>query len=436
MRLTIHRGTHEIGGNCVELCTDTTRLVIDVGMPLVNADRNPFDAKAMRRKSKEELIADGTLPKVPGLFDDRPAPNGILLSHAHADHTGLLEYTSPEIPVYLSQGTSKMMLAGSIFAGQPGIDRKRSVVFEPETPFEVGDFRITAYPVDHSAFDSMAFIIEADGKRLLYSGDLRLHGRKPGMAKRLIQAATRERIDVMLMEGTHFTAGRERGVTERELEEQIISHITEAPGIVLAAFSPMHVDRLVTFYRAAKRTGRIFVVDPYAAFVMHLVSGQAKLPRPGEAADIRVYYNSYFEESHERRGLKKIHRMFDAGRITLDDILGDPHRYLMVFRPSMLSRDFDGQLPHKARCLYSYWTGYLGRPELVDLREKLAAANGYLVEAHTSGHIFADDIVQFVRAINPRSVVPIHTFEPERFVDVFPRVRQLKDQELFKLEIV
>jgi ribonuclease J len=434
MRLTIHRGTHEIGGNCVELCTDNTRLVIDVGMPLVDADRNPFDGKAMRRKSKEQLIADGTLPKVPGLFDDRPAPGGILLSHAHADHTGLLEYTNPEIPVYLSQGTSKMMLAGSIFAGQPSVDRKRSVVFEPEQPFQVGDFRIAAYPVDHSAFDSMAFVVEADGKRLLYSGDLRLHGRKPGMAKRLIEAATRAPIDVLLLEGTHFTAGRERGVTERELEEQIVNHVTEAADIVLAAFSPMHVDRLVTFYRAAKRTGRTFIVDPYAAFVMHLVSGQAKIPRPSEAADIRVYFNKYFEESHEWRRLKKIHGMFQADQITLDQILDEPKRYLMVFRPSMVSRDFEGHLPRNARCLYSYWKGYLGRPDWKDLRESLASADGDFAEAHTSGHIFADDIIQFVRAINPRMVVPIHTFESERFYAFFEGVQLVTDGVMIEIE--
>jgi ribonuclease J len=228
MQLTIHRGTHEIGGNCVELCTNSTRIVIDVGMPLVNAAREPFDAAAMRRKTAKELLADGTLPNVSGLFGEGTPPDAILLSHAHADHTGLLEYTQSEIPVYLSQGTSKMMLAGSIFAGQPGMDRKRSIIFQPEKPFEVGDFRITAYPVDHSAFDSTAFLIEAEGKRLLYSGDLRLHGRKPGMAKRLIQEVSKAPIDVLLMEGTHFTAGRERGVTEQELEEQVVGHIKDS----------------------------------------------------------------------------------------------------------------------------------------------------------------------------------------------------------------
>ena len=74
----------------------------------------------------------------------------------------------------------------------------------------------------------MAFLIEADGKTLLYSGDLRLHGRKPGMARRLIEAVSRRHVDVLLMEGTHMGSGRERGVTEHELEEQVLGQSRKA----------------------------------------------------------------------------------------------------------------------------------------------------------------------------------------------------------------
>ena len=34
MTLTIHRGTHEIGGSCVEMRTDKAKILIDLGIPL------------------------------------------------------------------------------------------------------------------------------------------------------------------------------------------------------------------------------------------------------------------------------------------------------------------------------------------------------------------------------------------------------------------
>lgn len=116
MKLTVHRGTKEIGGSCVELATATTRLVLDAGLPLVDENREPFDSLKALRSTRDELIADGTIPPMPGLFStDAAPPDAILLTHAHLDHSGLIHLSRPEIPVYATRGTSKMMLAGAVF---------------------------------------------------------------------------------------------------------------------------------------------------------------------------------------------------------------------------------------------------------------------------------------------------------------------------------
>ena len=81
MIVTVHRGTREIGGNCIEVASPSTRLILDVGLPLVNDQREPFDSLKALRSTREQLIAIGTIKPVPGLFtDDAPAPNAILLS--------------------------------------------------------------------------------------------------------------------------------------------------------------------------------------------------------------------------------------------------------------------------------------------------------------------------------------------------------------------
>ena len=45
-------------------------------------------------------------------------------------------------------------------------------------PFEVGDFLIKPYLMDHSAFDAATFEISTEDKTIIYSGDFRGHGRK------------------------------------------------------------------------------------------------------------------------------------------------------------------------------------------------------------------------------------------------------------------
>jgi ribonuclease J len=433
MKLTVHRGTKEIGGNCVEIATDLARIILDVGMPLFDADGERFDEKVIRGKSVPELLEAKILPNVPGLFTEGPAPDAILLSHAHMDHTGFLRFTRPEIPVYATKGTSKMMLAGRLFARQVELPKKRFKELRAGKPRDVAGFRVTAFAVDHSVYGSVAFLIEAEGKTVLYSGDLRLHGRKPGMARDLTAALKDKTVDVLLMEGTHLGQERVPGVTEYELEEEIVNHIRPASGLVLASFSPQHIDRLVAFIRAGIRTDRTFVVDVYTAFVMHLIGNDVPIPPPKATEGIRVFYPAYFESSFKVKRLESVRKLFLADRIELSEILANPRQYLMIFRPSMLDSDFSGELPAGTRCLFSRWEGYLDQPEWQKTREKIEAAGGELMLVHTSGHIFVKDIDGFVRNVKPETLVPIHTFGAEKFGAMHEGVIVLKDGEPFQV---
>lgn len=430
MRLIIHRGTHEIGGNCLEIASNSGRIILDVGLPLFNEDREPHDTGALRRQSSEELRQAGVLPSVPGLFDDGPTVDAILLSHAHEDHTGLIQHSKPDIPIYASVGTSKMMLAGAKFAGQPALPRERHRELTSEQPVTIGEFTVTPYSVDHSIYGSQAFLIEAEGKTVLYSGDLRLHGRKPGMHRTLIEAVKGRSIDVLLMEGTHINHPDHRGPNEYDLEDQIADHIRSATGLVLASFSPQHVDRLVGFLRATKKTGRTFVADAYTAFVMHLIASETPVPRPESTGWVKVFFPKFFEEIYRRKKLEGFFSLM-APAMGMEEIRKNPSRCVMIFRPSMLESDFGGILPVGTRCLYSRWTGYLDRPDWQPVRAALAEAAGDLIEVHTSGHIYYEDIRELVTRLNAKLVIPIHTFEPERFTPLHGAVRLLRDGEAY-----
>jgi ribonuclease J len=250
------------------------------------------------------------------------------------------------------------------------------------------------------------------------------------MIKSLIADVGPLNIDVLVMEGTHFGNTGRTKKSEYDLEFELAELTKSAPGLVLGAFSPIDVDRLVSYLKAAIRSDRTFVIDAYAAYVMHLVASEIGIPHPAEADGLRIYFNAAFR----RRGIKQLQDLFSGNQIELSEILAKPKRYLMAFRPSMVDLDFDKELPAGSRCLYSYWKGYLDRDDWVRLQDHLRNIGGDFIPAHTSGHIFIEDLVRFVNSINPEVVVPIHTFEPDAYAEHFPNVRVLEDGEVFSIE--
>src|SRR5690349_5467554 len=64
--VTIHRGSNEIGGNCVEIVTAKSRLILDVGMPL--SEMMDSGGSRRRKPDRDDLIRRGVILPVPGLF--------------------------------------------------------------------------------------------------------------------------------------------------------------------------------------------------------------------------------------------------------------------------------------------------------------------------------------------------------------------------------
>jgi ribonuclease J len=154
MKICIHRGANQIGGSCVEVECRNSRIVLDVGLPLnvVSPD-------------------DVELPDVPGFTSPDPSLLGVIISHPHLDHYGLVSRINKTIPIFLGEAAQRILEVASLFTGNKVqfsnvmhlIDRKQ---------IDLGPFRITPFLMDHSAFDSYAVLVEADNKKLLYTGDL------------------------------------------------------------------------------------------------------------------------------------------------------------------------------------------------------------------------------------------------------------------------
>jgi Predicted hydrolase of the metallo-beta-lactamase superfamily len=83
-----------------------------------------------------------------------------------------------------------------------------------------------------------------------------------------------------------------------------------------------------------------------------------------------------------------------------------------------------------AKAIYSMWHGYLER---TDLAQFLKSHDIELIEIHTSGHAYVEDLKKLADAMNPHCLIPIHTFYPDQYGDIYKKIVQLNDGQTYCL---
>lgn len=406
MRIRIHRGTREIGGTCIELESEGSRILLDLGLPLNAAD-----------------LASTPLPDIDGLIRGGANLRAIVLSHGHRDHWGLVPKASRDIPLVMGEATERILRAAADFVPD-AIALNASQYLAHGKRIEIGPFSIIPRLVDHSGFDAYAMEIEAGGRRLFYSGDLRAHGRKAKLFEALIHDPPRN-IDIMLMEGSSLGRLDEEGTfpTEQALEEIFVERFRDTRGMALVACSAQNIDRVVTVYRAGMRTGRTLIVDAYAAEVLK-ATGHDSIPRPVAGwSNLAVFIPQRQRVQLKAKGIASLVDGYRAFRLWPEQLAEHASRSVMLFRGWMM-RDLEaaGALSG-ARLFWSQWDGYLGVGTAGGALKSDCETRGIPFEViHTSGHASPGDLKRLAAAVAPRRLIPIHTFERDRFPMLFANV--------------
>jgi ribonuclease J len=409
VKFTIHRGTKEIGGSCVQITAESRSILLDAGLPL------------------GESLSDVDLKEID--FSD------VFISHPHQDHFGLIENLAADKTVYIGETARQFIAATRVFLEKPPLTNTFSSLLNRTWVELEPNFRVMPYLMDHSCVDAFGFLVEADGKRLYYSGDFRAHGRRKKAFDWFLSDPPRD-IDVLLMEGTMM--GRENVAfadeddVEQGMFEVLRTHNDRACFLIC---SGQHIDRFCAAYRAAIRAGRIFVIDMYTAYILRTVASRfSSLPDINTVRNIKVLTKGVTAGGHyasitENRNffgpfVQDIFRNDTV--ITIDEITAQPSRYLLKIS---YFNDLLQRLDH-CSVIYSMWQGYLEEPRYRDLKQHPKVT---FHEIHTSGHAVREDLQRFAAALKPKRLIPIHTEKANAYGMLFGNVTVLRDGETLEI---
>ena len=426
---------------------------------------------------RDELIPDtaesrhiklGALPN--GKID------GVFISHAHADHIGCLGFLREEIPIYTGLTTAIIMKAiqdmskmsdpgqeicytksrelknGALKAvsGQCRQQRPFRVLDRSEIPDEakkywqahyaktgspyseqlcplaghdmkMGALPVRYWPVDHSVPGAGALAIQTSSGWVVYSGDLRLHGKQGPLTERFFEEAAQLKPFAMITEGTHPTTDKTIR-TEQEVKESILRVATGDKSkrrLIIADFGGRNIERLEIVAAAARASGRKLVVTAKDAFlVKHLIGA-------GTYSSLKDSFLVYQPKKAKAESLWEAEAVCEFGAVHSEEIRKKPGDYILCFSYYDFSNLPDIQ-PYGAIYIYSSSEPFNEEAQ-IDFERLKAWVQKYKMEwaggsdwgeegeFHASGHIDGFGLKKMIDTIRPQILLPIHTETPEFF---------------------
>ena len=392
MKAKIYRGTKEIGGTCVELIADNGKILwIDIGSPLSNKNPN----------------IDYVKNKV----------DAVLISHPHQDHYGLLESIVDEVPIYIGELSLDLINATRIFIGKNPFIRSFEKILAWKRFTIAGTFHITPYLVDHSTPEAFAFLIEADGIKVFYSGDFRSTGRKKIVYERFIENPPNN-IDYLFIEGTMVERVNHLYADEESIENALLEIFSLQKNASFVVSSGQNIDRFVSVFRACLKSRKYLVIDIYGAWILELVRKKSKNTPAIEWEEIKVFEHPSQLEKIKDKSFEDFRQRIKNQSVG-NSIFHNPSDYVHFVRcPNVkLVNKLKGN--GVINIIYSQWEGYLlneHKNYCTDNLNKLRVDKDISFHLiHSSGHATLCDLLEFSKAISPHTIIPIHTEFPDTF---------------------
>ena len=414
MNIRIHRGTGQIGGTIVEISSfDTKRkkmtgIILDCGRNLPPLD----DPKATDNMS------------IPGLTNGDSRYDAVFVTHHHADHCGLLGRVNNDIPIYMSGITKDVLETVSDFIDSRPLRAVETIA--AGNPVTIHNMKITPLEVDHSAKGALMFLVEADSKKVLYTGDFNAISEQT-----YAELGIEGEINVLLCEGTNIEADNDK--SEDFVLSEAVNIMTQKTGSVFVLCSTTNINRIEAIEQACRESGRILAIDPFMKTILGKVGYKLSIDSIGflphyidHGKNPRLDKYIYEKDADPPKIIEGFSGYFETARKSKKSPV------TFMIRQSM-SSFLRGLKKYKALddsvLIYSIWTGYKRSAYTKKFLDLCNSLNMDIADLHVSGHAYRDQLKTAIERIHPKILIPVHTENEDAFTGLHNNVKTLDKGE-------
>ena len=408
----------------------------------------------------------GLVPDISGVYRDdlmnmahrdliEPNIDGVLLTHAHADHADYISFLHEKIPIYMGhtchlilkalQERSSRTLEKEILNYKPRpyklsdkpIERIINT-FRTGDKFKIGSLEVEPIHVDHSVPGAYGYIIYTSKGPVVYTGDLRLHGTNAQMTQDFIDHAKAVDPIAIITEGTRVM-DEEKEESEEIVHRESNKKISQTNRIVFADFNFKDVDRMRTFYNIAKENDRKFVVKLNDAYFLKYLAEDPKLNVPSvNDENIIIYLPKKGTGTYANSDYKYSENQFIDLENTLSakQIALNEKKALCALGFYSFTALIDMKLEPGSLYIHSASEPYTEEQAISQNRID-NWLNNFGIEkfqCHCSGHARGKDLLDSVREINAKTIYPIHTEHPKVFETISKNTTIVQENKSYELK--
>lgn len=424
-------GLKTIGGTIVSVEYENSRVIFDFGLYYNPAENFSAAVKTRYNSLVEDYINLNKIPAINGIYSRKDLRNlanivsaeederntAVLISHLHLDHIGAMGLISASIPVFMTEDSLELYKAFEE-VGEGVFGHREYSSLKYDEALTIADIKVTAVQLDHDIIGACGFFIETPDIKIVYSGDLRLHGKHSERTRDFARKAHSFAPNLLLMEGTMINTEKHskkvksscelNGInTEEQVKEMFIRKFQKASDLIIINTSERNLERIVDIIEAAEISGRKIVLEPETAYLIANLTDKRNF----------FIYKSDELKTHLENGTAAewANRLMEGySTLSYNDINLNPKEYIVQnsFRNLMelldLNLKFSVYIHSNAVPLGEYDP---------DLERLLSFLRKFKVEYEyigTPGHALHSNLKCIIDEIKPKILIPLHSFYPEK----------------------
>ena len=383
MKIEILRGKEHIGGNIIKITCGETAILLDCGAMLPQ----------IGEKKREDDFDVSSIGRADAVF----------LSHHHGDHSGLIEQLPKETALYASPETVGFMDHLDLFLGRSLRTGKRAVhgLFDGER-VQLGSLFVTPFRAKHSAEGAMMFLVEGEGKRILYTGDFKESDLFVG------------KLDLLITEGTMLTRDSGPYRDEDDVEAALRRLMRKTPGRIFVLTSSANIGRIRSVVGARNAVcpggeGVLYRPIRQDVFLKYTLENTGHSDLAAPYAFISHRFDAAADQAYDR--IAKYYCDMGAAA-SCRRIAAFPQSvvFIRASMAAMLQGLMEGGMDVSEDVLvFSMWQGFREDPAVRRLVKLFLQGGAKIEYIHSGGHAERETLRAFIENCRPKAVACIHS---------------------------